>query len=218
MKYRKFYNKILLAILFIFISGGVFAGMIPLKVYLNNRPIPVKSIVKNGEIFVSLRDLSRHFPGRMKLDSKSGRLDIISGPVPDKAANVKKVPKTPEKGIMGSISLRDNSNKDFFLKNIKVTLYNYNKDIPDDISLTQLKRFATDSDNEYMESHGKVRETVSDDSGNFYLGGIPKGKYEVIAIYSPIGGKTHLFWRNIVEVKGNQLIKIKFDSGNAGSI
>ncbi|MCD4783150.1 MAG: carboxypeptidase-like regulatory domain-containing protein [Candidatus Eremiobacteraeota bacterium] len=210
-------KKIILfsVVILLLTSTYIYAGSSLFKVYVENRPVPVKTIVKGGEVYISLSDLSKIFPGEMKLDPGRKRLDIkISSPdMKDPYLSDNK--KVPEHGISGNVSIKTNSGKEFFLKRVKITLCHYNKDVPDSVSLAQLGRFAAGDDDEYIGNHGKVREAVSNESGNFYITNAAPGKYELIAIYHLPGNKKGLFWRNIISVSKGKLTRVKFDSKNA---
>jgi len=193
----------------------IYAGSSQFRVYVENRAVPVKTIVRSGEIYISLSDLAKVFPGKMKLDPGKKRLDIIVSTPDLKDPYVSGEKKTLAHGISGKISLKSGNGKEFFLKGVKIFLCHYNKDLPDDVSLEQLKRFVTAEDNEYIGNHGKVRETFSNESGNFYITNAAPGKYELIAVYHIPGNKKGLFWRNIITVNKEKLTRVNFNSGNA---
>ena len=181
------------------------------QVYLDNRKIPVKTIIKDGELYINVNDLSRFSTEMMKLDPKNGRLDLFSQPSGKETAGGQAV---PDKGIVGGISLKDRDGKEFFLKNVKVTLFAYDKDIPDEVSLAQLKKFASGESNEYTGTHGKVREMVTDAGGRFFVGSVAPGKYEIVSIYYNNGGKKGVLWRSIISIKKDELEKVDFNTDN----
>lgn len=215
MKTQKKHFIIFTLILFLLCIVSIGASTGRLRVFLDNREVPVKTIVSGGQVYVSLQDLAHHFPGQMHLDAGKGRLDITSYPAPP--AELPQGKEVPEEGISGTISVQEKGDREFFLKNVKVVLYGYNANIPDDMSLAQLKRLAEGKDSEYLETHGAVREAVSDAGGRFYLSGIPAGKYEVASIYYTAPNQKGLFWRKVVEVERNKPIKVKLDTSNAYS-
>lgn len=215
---KKIQKIILLSVVILLLTSTfIYAGSSQFKVYIENRQVPVKTIVRGGEIYISLSDLSKIFPGEMKFDPGRKRLDLIISSPAIKDPYLSGNKKPPEHGITGNISIKSKNGKEFFLKRAKITLCHYNKDVPDSVSLAQLKRFVTGEDNKYTGSHGKVRETVSNESGNFYITNAAEGKYELIAVYHIPGKKKGLFWRNIITVKKRKLSRVKFDSESAYS-
>ena len=215
MNKRKLITALLLMVALFAVTSIIYASGSLYKVYLDNKKVPVKTIVKNGELYVSVKDLSRHFPEKMILDTGAKRLDFhSSASLSEKTAAIPEEPEKP-KGIYGSLSLKNNDGKEFFIKGVKVTLYRYNPDMTDEISLAQLKNLALGEDKEYTGSHGKVREGVTNSSGNFYLAGAAPGKYEIVAIYYTNRGRSGILWRNIIEVKRNKPLKVEFNTDNA---
>lgn len=212
-------NKYLLATTALFLcllafSAAMGAGS-AFRIYLDNREIPVKTIIKDGELYINVNDLSQYSSGTMKLDPKNGRLDLFSQSSGREAAGEGVGQTVPDKGITGSISLKDNGGKEFFLKNVKVILFAYDKDIPDEVSLAQLKKYASGDSNEYTGTHGKVREMVTDAGGRFFVAGVAPGKYEIVSIYYNNGGKKGILWRSIISMGKDGLEKIDFNTDNA---
>jgi hypothetical protein len=204
---------ILLVISFLALALPAVAGKLGLKVFVDNKQVPVNAIEQDGEVYISLNDLSKVFPGKINLDAASSRLDISNDSVSSIPASDVGKP-VAAKGISGSISLKEGTGKEFFLKKIKVRIYSYSKEIPEDVSLTQLKQMAAGSGSDYQGTHGIVRETISDESGNFYFESVSPGKYELVGIYSIPGGKKGYFWRTIINVEKDKPLKIDFSSDN----
>lgn len=215
----KRHSKYLMAFAFFSLFCLVFsaasgAGLV-FRTFLDNREVPVKTVVKDGELYLNANDLSRYFSGTMKLDPKNNRLDLFSQPSFREGAGEGAGQAVPDKGITGSIYLKDNSGKEFFLKNVKVSLFSYGKDIPDEVSLAQLKKYASGDSNEYTGTHGKVREAVTDGSGRFFMGSVAPGKYEIVGIYYNNGGKRGILWRSVITLGKDELKKVEFNLGNA---
>ncbi|MCE1248766.1 MAG: carboxypeptidase-like regulatory domain-containing protein [Firmicutes bacterium] len=204
---------ILLAAAAILFALPAFAGKIGLKIYLDNKPVPVKAIEQDGEIYVSISDLAKVFPSNLNLDTSSARLDITTSPsgnVPGPSVGKPAL----DKGISGSICLKEGTGKEFFLKRMKVGIYSFTKEIPEDVSIGQLRKMASGSAGDYLSTHGLVRETASDESGNFYFESLAPGKYELICIYTVPGGKKGYFWRNVINVEKDKPISIELNSEN----
>lgn len=197
------------------VVSAVFGAGFAFRVYLDNREIPVKTLIKDGELYINVNDLSKHISGTMKLDPKNSRLDLLSLPSGKEGAADGVGQTVPDRGITGSIYLKDNNGKDFFLKNLKVTLFASDKDIPDEVSLAQLKKYASGESNEYIGTHGKVREAVTDGGGRFFMGSVAPGKYEIVCIYYNNGGKKGILWRSIISVEKDELEKVDFNTENA---
>lgn len=214
---RKKLVILLCAVAFLALAGTVLAGSGVIQVYLDARPVPVKTVNLDGEIYVSLTDLAKIFPNRMTLDTGAKRLDIISSG--GEVVIVKNgAQPSPQNGIAGEVSVKGKKKgEEVFLKNVNVYLYSYNKEISDDMSQFFLQQYAAGIDNSYPETHGKVRETVTGPSGDFYMADVPEGKYELTAIYYTVKGKTGICWRKVIEVKREQLLKVKFNSDNSSN-
>lgn len=217
MKLRKKFVIMTIVVFVVSIFFSVYASKLTISVYVDNRKVPARAIESGGEIYISLSDLAKYFPGQMSLDTKAGRIDIISNPVTIKPAPMTGDSKLPDRGIIGNISFKANDGKDFVVQNIKIILYLYNPDLPDEVSNAQLKRFAEGKDNEYIGTHGSVRETFSDDNGNFYIAGVAAGKYELTAIYIEPGGKKGIYWRSVINVEKDTLTRANLNSANANT-
>ncbi len=215
MKIKNYLMAVAAMFLCLLVFSTVFGAGYAFRVYLDNREVPVKTIIKDGELYINVNDLSQYFSGTMKLDPKNCRLDLFSQASAKETADEGIGQTVPDKGIIGSISLKDNSGKEFFPKNVPVTLFIYDKDIPDEVSLAQLKKFASGESSEYLGTNGKVREMLTDAGGRFFVGNVAPGKYEIVSIYYNNGGKKGILWRSIISVKKDELNKVNFNTDNA---
>jgi hypothetical protein len=215
IKYLKILTILLLFVLII-TASSTFAKLELLKVFIDGKKTPARTITHEGEIYISVSDLSKAFPGRFQMDINSKQLNIYSGPT--EKLQVTAGEKVTPKGLCGEIMLGDKTGKEFPLKGVSIILFTHNPSVPEEISVNTLKQWIVGKDNVYVETHGKIRETKTGADGRFFIGTIPPGNYELVAIYCASGGKSGRFWRKKIATGKDGQLMIKFSNQEAISI
>jgi len=207
---------VLLIVIFFLNPVKICSGSTGLNFYADGKSVKIRTIIRNGEIYVSLSDLGKLTDGEMLIDTIKNRVDI----------NIKKpaqiaIPPggAPPTGVvLGRILVRGASEIELPLKNAHVILYISNGEVPEEISFSTFSRMVAGMSNEYAQTHGRVREGKSDKNGRFYLTNIPPGEYEITAFLPDAGGKSRYFWRKKIKMGKSRGLNILFNLKNRHNI
>jgi len=192
-------------------TSVIFASSPILKVYLDNREVPVKTVTYNGEIYVNLTDLADCFPARFNVNLTLNRLDIFSTPpAQDNLAQG----LTPQgSGISGEVMLNSGDGAEFPVKNADVYLFAVNPDVPDGMIVPAVNKWLTGSDDSFIKTNGAVRQTKTNQSGMFYMTP-PPGDYNLVVVYYTVAGKSGRFWREKVTLKKDECVKVRLNTSS----
>ncbi|MCL5036023.1 MAG: carboxypeptidase-like regulatory domain-containing protein [Chloroflexi bacterium] len=203
------------ALLFVVLGAAVFAAA-GFDVLWNGEKIPARIIDKNGELFISLNDLSEKFPGTVTIDYKKrqvsfdvpGKVDL-SKDINNKISNAE---KTKQGLVWGFVSLKKG---DFILplRDIKVSAHPGRSDLPGELKSSLFdKKLADKKNSEYDDTMGVVRSCTADSSGRYILYPLPEGEYEITAVIN--GWNKSAGWRIPVGLKSGEVLRLDLDYGN----
>ncbi|MFP4498227.1 MAG: hypothetical protein ACLFQV_08445 [Vulcanimicrobiota bacterium] len=200
----------LITFLILFLPLGAMAEKI--KVFHNQKEVPVKTRNIDGEIFVSLSDLAKILSLDIFFEPARSRLEIQTT-----EAELSLTPgkEAVEKGFTGQVLLQAENKLEFPVKNVEVKLYQSKQEVTDEIALSMFKNMALQKNNNYEQVFGLVRHDRTDTSGRFYLQPVPPGTYEITAIYYFNGGKRGRFWRKKIIVKDDNLSEVLLNWQNS---
>ncbi len=188
-------KNIALSVIIILLTVAVgLAAMDSPRFFSRGREVNISTIVRDGEIYVSLKDMARHFPGVIHVDQAGNRINI--NPDDGESSPEDFTPaEIPAGAIRGRVLLKGSSGVEFPRRNISVALHLQNQSISDSDALSAYRSYALGDDTQYAMTHGRVREGRTDAGGNFFLAGVPPGKYEIVALEPSAEGRTGRFWR-----------------------
>lgn len=204
--------SIIIAVIFIVSALPLNADSGFIRFFLDRKPVAVKSTVKDGEIYVSLKDLAELVPERFEISADGKKIDIYR----TKPLNSTAVQPAPQEyGVSGRILWSDGNEIQFPVENIEVFLYIQNQDITDSEANDAFRRQSLGADDDYAKNHGLVRKTVTGGDGGFNLGRVPPGKYEITALVPSKGGSSGIFWRKRITVNEKEAVRVIFDRSGA---
>lgn len=180
----------------------------PFKVFIDNQPAAIDTTLKDGQVFISVRDLSRYFESQFLLIPQEKKLKIYTRTT-ETPGVLTPGKRDPEANFQGQVLLEVKNGLEFPARGAKVVLYDYNPEVPERQALEDFEKWVCGESNTYPQTHGKVRESTTNHSGRFYLKRVPPGNYELTAIYYNLKGESGIYWRKKIKVEKNQSFDVK---------
>lgn len=172
------------------------ASNYPVKIIVRNRikepllrDVKLQIMEQNGEKFISLRDLlnSGVIRGTLDLDEKNMILE-------EQLPSISVTDKDKNKVIFGQALMKMDGDMIKPLPYFKIYLFSKNSLISDDTHNELIKNWIQNNDPAFKENSGLVKETSTDINGYYFFENIPKGEYELLALYGKLGASRVGYW------------------------